>query len=310
MDLRHVRSFIAVADAASVTRAAERLHISQPPLTRHIHQLERELGVRLFVRHRHGVTLTEAGQRLLDRARLLDGSATEFYEAARREASGEASTIRIGIGWGLWDTVNRVRVQFAARYPNVMIQATDANCYWESDAQLKNRTLDVAFARPPFDPSLQVSDPIFHERIQAVVSDGSPLASMTSVRIRDLAAEPLLLWDRPIAPVLYDRILELYARADVSPRIIPTPGAGPFNHAGMMLVASGKGVYLGYGVPLTGPHPASGVAVRPVSDTGATMEICVVYRKGDTSPLVAQFLACVAGVFPREQPVGVLAGRR
>lgn len=310
MDLRHVRAFIAVADAASVTRAAERLHISQPPLTRHIHQLERELGLRLFTRHRQGVTLTEAGQRLLDRARQLEASACDFYEAARREATGEPGCIRIGIGWGLWDAVNRVRIRFAARFPEVVIQASDANCYWESDEKLKSRSLDVAFARPPFDPALQVSEPIFHERIQAVVSDQSPLAGMAAVRIRDLASEPLLLWDRHIAPVLYDRILELYARADVSPRIVPTPGAGPFNHAGMMLVASGKGVYLGYGVPLTGPHPASGVAVRPVSDAGATIQVCVVYRKGDSSPLVAQFLECVRAVFPREEPVPVMAGSR
>ena len=308
MDLRHVRAFIAVADAASVTRAAERLHISQPPLTRHIHQLERELGLRLFVRHRHGVTLTEAGQRLLDRARRLDACAIEFYDAARQEACGDTNTIRIGIGWGLWDTVNRIRVHFAARHPNVTIQATDANCYWESDEQLKNRTLDVAFARPPFDPSLQVSEPIYHERIQAIVSDTSPLAKATSVTIRQLATEPLLLWDRQIAPVLYDRILELYARADTTPRIIPTPGAGPFNHAGMMLGASGQGVYLGSGVPLTEPQPASGVAVRPVGDAGATIEVCVVHRKGESSPIVTRFLESVWNVFPHVRVSEALAG--
>lgn len=88
MDFRHIRAFIAVADALSVTRAAERLHITQPPLTRHIHQLERELGVTLFVRHRHGVTLTRAGQELLDRARHLEAAAVEFVSAARQVVSG------------------------------------------------------------------------------------------------------------------------------------------------------------------------------------------------------------------------------
>src|SRR5262245_31943323 len=78
MDLRRVKAFIAVAETLSVTKAAERLHISQPPLSRHIHQLEEELGVMLFVRHRYGVTLTDAGQRLLEKARLLDAAASEF----------------------------------------------------------------------------------------------------------------------------------------------------------------------------------------------------------------------------------------
>jgi len=310
MDLRRVKAFIAVAETLSVTKAAERLHISQPPLSRHIHQLEEELGVTLFVRHRQGVTLTEAGRRLLDKARALDLAALDFFSMAQQMSCGETSEIRIGIGWGLWDFVDRIRVEFARRYPSVTIAATDAHCWYESDEQLRNRSLDIAFARPPYDPAFDVSEPIFHERIQAIVSDVSPLASRESISIRDLATEPLLLWERHIAPVLYDQILDLYARAGTEPRMIPTPGAGPFNHAGMMLVASGKGVYLGYGVPLTGPHQPSGVAVRPLSDPDATVEVRVVHRKGDESQAVQRFLECVSRVFPQEQYLPMAVGSR
>jgi DNA-binding transcriptional LysR family regulator len=300
MDFRHIRAFIAVADALSVTRAAERLHITQPPLTRHIHQLERELGVTLFVRHRQGVTLTEAGHRLLERARTLNAAALEFVSAARHGVCPDASTLRIGIGWGLWDLVHKVRLEFARQFPDVSIEATDAFCAAEADEQLKNRTLDVVFSRPPFDPGLDVSPPIVHEPIQAVVADDSPAARLERVSVRDLARHPLLLWDRHIAPVLYDRMLELYARAGVSVPMIPTPGAGPYNNTGLMLVASGKGVYLGYGVPLTAPQPPSGVAVRPVSDPGATMEICAVSRK-ESSAIAARFVEAAWRAFPRER---------
>jgi DNA-binding transcriptional LysR family regulator len=301
MDFRHIRAFLAVADASSVTRAAERLHITQPPLTRHIHQLEQELGVTLFVRHRQGVTLTEAGHQLLAKARSLDMAATDFLSAARQAARGDSGTLRVGIGWGLWDLAHKVRVEFARHVPHVTVEASDALCHLESDEQLKHRTLDIVFTRPPFDPAFNVSEPIVREPIQAVIGADSPLAAQDSVCIRDLARQPLLLWDRHIGPVLYDRILELYARADVAAVMVPTPGAGPYNPAGLMLVASGNGVYLGYGVPLTGPQPPSGVAVRPVSDAGATMEVCVVSRRDDRSPFVAAFLECVARVFPPER---------
>ena len=299
MDLRRVKAFIAVAETLSVTKAAERLHISQPPLSRYIHQLEEELGVALFVRHRHGVTLTEAGRRLLEKARAVDAAASEFTLTARQVSRGEANEIRIGIGWGLWDVVNGIRVEFARRYPGVTIAATDAFCWYDSDEQLRNGTLDLAFARPPFGPDFKTSEPIMHERIQAIVSDTSPLAAHESVSIRDLANEPLLLWDRQIAPVLYDQILDLYSRAGFEPRMISTPGAGPFNHAGMMLVASGRGIYLGYGVPLTEPQPPSGVAVRPINEREATTEIRVVYRKTDESPVVRRFLECIWSLYPQ-----------
>jgi DNA-binding transcriptional LysR family regulator len=309
MDLRRVKAFIAVAETLSVTKAAERLHISQPPLSRHIHQLEEELGVALFVRHRHGVSLTEAGRRLLDKARAVDAAAAEFALMARQVSRGEANEIRIGIGWGLWDVVNRIRIEFSRRYPEISITATDAYCWYDSDDQLRNGTLDLAFARPPFGTDFETSLPIMHERIQAIVPDTSPLAARASVSIRDLAEEPLLLWDRQIAPVLYDQILDLYARARVEPRMIPTPGAGPFNHTGMMLVASGKGVYLGYGVPMTEPQPPSGVAVRPVSDRDATTEIRVVHRRAENSPVITRFLECVWCVYPQGllEPVAVSA---
>jgi DNA-binding transcriptional LysR family regulator len=304
MDLKRVRAFLAVADALSVTKAAQQLHISQPPLSRAIHQLEEELGVTLFVRHAHGVTLTEAGRQLLEKARALDDAASEFTVTAKQMSYSGQPQIRVGIGWGLWDLVNRVRVEFSRTCPEVGITATDAFCWYDSDEQLRSRSVDVAFARPPFDSSLRVSEPIDHEPIQAIVPDSSPLVTQASLSVRDLASHPLLLWERRNAPVLYDQIHALYRRAGLVPETIPTPGAGPFNHAGKMLVASGKGVYLGHGVPLTAPCSPSGVAVRPLNDPGATTEIRIVSRKGDASPVVGRFLECVSRVFSEPSAVG------
>jgi len=298
VDLKLVRAFIAVADASSVTKAAARLHISQPPLSRQIHHLEEELGLTLFVRHSHGVTLTEAGARLLEQARAVDRVQREFEAAARREAGHQSrrEAIRVGIGWGLWDLVNCLRVEFSARSPQAVFEVIDTPCWYDSDEKLRNGSIDIALARPPFDPAYAVSDPVQVEPIQAVVAEHSPLAAQASVSVRDLSGETLLLWDRNIAPVLYDQILSLYARARVSPPMVPTPGAGPYNHAGILLVASGKGIYLGYGVPGTGNQVPGGVAARPVSDQGATVEVRAVYSKDGVTAAVSQFLDAVRAV--------------
>jgi DNA-binding transcriptional LysR family regulator len=306
MDFRHIRAFLAVADALSVTRAAERLHISQPPLSRHIHQLEEELGLTLFLRHRQGVTLTDDGRRLLEKARALDAAQTDFCEMARQMARGEQQRLRIGLGWGLWDVVNRLRVEFSKRRSDVSFEVRDVYCSDDCHEQLRSSALDVVFTRPPFDDTLVDAVPIFHERIQVVMADDSPLASRQEIRIRDLANVPLLLWDRNMSPTLYDRVLELYERQGISPPMVPTPGAGPNNHAGLMMVASGKGVYLCLGVPLTSPQPASGVAVLPIGDPAATIEVCVASRKRETSLLIGQFLDCVWETYPQPRRVAAL----
>jgi DNA-binding transcriptional LysR family regulator len=304
MDFRHIRAFIAVADASSVTKAAQRLHISQPPLTRQIQQLEQELGLTLFVRHRHGVVLTEGGRRLLEKARQWDLAAAEFADAAEQLKAAQSGRLRVGIGWGLWDLVNVARVQFAKGHPDTLIEALDAHCHFDSDALLRNQAIDVAFARPPFDLEFQVSDIVAEERIQAILPADHPLANRSTVSMADLATTTLLLWDRHISPVLYDQVFALYKKLGLQPRTTPTPGAGPFNHAGILLVASGKGFYYGYGVPTSAPHPLSGVAVVPVSDPDATVEVRMVTRKGERQPLVDSFVECARGALvPAPEPV-------
>jgi DNA-binding transcriptional LysR family regulator len=307
LDFRHLRAFLAVAEEASVSRAAERLNISQPPLSRHIRQLEDELGVPLFVRHRHGVTLTESGRHLLEKAKVLATAASDFYETASQARCDGTRRVRIGIGWGLWEPVNQIRVEFARRCANVTIDATDVHCEEQYNEQLRTNALDVVFARPPFDATRLDAVPLFQERIVAVVSDDNPLASRKTLRMRDLAGEPLLLFDRHIMPVLYDKVLDLCSRTGITGKMIPTPGAGPHNHAGLMLVASGKGTYLCIGIPLTSPQPAGGVAVVPIVDRDATIDNCVAWRKGEASPTVLQFLDCVRHVFPQVRHIPAAA---
>src|SRR5579872_2438415 len=206
MDFRHLRAFIAVAEESSVTRAAARLHISQPPLSRHIRQLEEELGITLFIRHRQGVRLTEAGHSLLEKAKVLAAAASDFYETAGQTTRNQANRIRVGIGWGLWEAVNKVRVASSRQFANITVDASDLLCTDKQSELLQNRTLDLLFSRPPVEGDGIESTVLFQERIVAVVSSDSALASRKTLRIRDLAGEPLLVWDRHLIPYVFDKI--------------------------------------------------------------------------------------------------------
>jgi DNA-binding transcriptional LysR family regulator len=253
----------------------------------------------LFIRHRHGVTLTTAGRQLLDTARVLDGAASDFFAAATRLSRDDAHTVRVGIGWGLWEPINRVRVELARRADHPTIEVVDLYCADECNERLRNRSLDVAFSRPPFDTSALHVVPLFKERLLAVLREDHPLASRKAVRVRELATEPLLLWDRHLMPAVYDTVLELYENCGIKPKMVETPGAGPHNHAGMMLVASGQGAYICIGVPISSHERASGVALVPISDPGAAVDICVARRKKESSAAVLQFMNSVWEVFPQ-----------
>src|SRR5204862_1376211 len=134
------------------------------------------------------VTLTDVGRPLLEKARSLDQAAGDFFETAGRMAPDD--TVRVGIAWGLWDSPNRVRIKAAKQVAGLTIEASDDFCPDTFHEQLRNRTLDLVFARPPFDLTAFNTAPLFQERLVAVVSDDSSLAARKSVRIKELASEP------------------------------------------------------------------------------------------------------------------------
>jgi hypothetical protein len=111
---------------------------------------------------------------------------------------------------------------------------------------------------------------------------------------------------------VYDKILELYAETGSGAKMIPTPGAGPHNHAGLMLAASGRGTYLCIGVPVGSQQPATGVALVPIADARATVDVCIAWRKTETSRAVLQFIECATDVVPQGHgaPVAAKTGSR
>jgi DNA-binding transcriptional LysR family regulator len=293
MDLRHLRAFVVVAEEGTFTKAARRLHISQPPLSKQVRQLERELGMTLFVRRRDGIELTGDGTILLERAQAALTAFRDF-EDFTKAASARVRPLRVGIGWGLWEAVERIRSYHAKRLPEVRIAAEDL-CSERSAAQ--ERGIDVAVVRRPVDDARYDSEPLFEEEFVALVADTHALASRKSVRLAELATQSLLMYDRCVGPGVYDKTFALFEAAGVRPRVI-SGQPPPYAQGAMMLVASGEGYYVGIASPFTQTHRASGVAVIPLGEPNARLDVRIAWRKGDASRAVREFVKSARAVFP------------
>jgi len=298
VDFRQLRSFVMVAEERNFTRAAQRLHISQPPLTRQIRQLEEELGVALFVWHRTGVEMTREGRALLEKARAVGTAVTDFENCARWVKAPGNRGISVGMCWGLWEAVNLIRAHHTKRFPEVTITAYDM-C---DKAQEWRRQIDVAVLRPPVDSEF-VSEPLFEEQIVAILGDSPPFASHSAVTFSELATEPLLLFDRRSGPGVYDKILALCDAACVKPSIAEGQPM-PYTQEAMMLIASRQGFYLGIASQFTQTHRASGVAVVPLNEPGAHIDVRVAWRRNEASKEVREFIRSARDVFPLKRDTG------
>ena len=297
MDFRHLRAFVTVAEERSFTRAAHRLHISQPPLTRQIRQLEQDLGVALFVRHRTGSEMTREGRALLEKARAINTAVADFLQGVRSIKNPRSRAINVGIGWGLWQAVNLIREHHAKRFPDVPIAAQDL-CQ-EQREPFAEPHIDVAVQRPPVDSQLD-SERLFEERFVALLAESHPLASRQTVKLADLAGEPLLLYDRCLGPGVYDKTLALCEAAGVKPQLVERQPP-PYAQGAMMLVASREGFYIGIASRFTQTHRAGGVAVVALDEPDAKLDVRIAWRKNESSRNVRDFVCSAREVFPAKR---------
>jgi len=305
MDLHHLREFAAIAESRSFSRAARHLHVAQPPLSRHIRQLEDELGVKLFVRTATGVELTAEGTMLLSQARVVLGDAAAFVDLARRAKEGLANTLRVAMAPGLCEVVNKIRLHLSSRSPRLSIEGTDMSSL-RQHAALRRRTADVGLLRHvPDDPDID-AEPLFTEHFVAIVSASHPLAKRRKVRLKQIATDRLMLQDRDWAALAHDKIFALYAAAGVTPSVV-TLEAFPGNQASMLKVAAGEAICLGLRGPISRSYtPVNGVAVLGLDEPDASFSVQLAWRKHETSRVVHDFLDAARMLFARHP----LHGRR
>jgi DNA-binding transcriptional LysR family regulator len=296
VDLNQLREFVAIAESGSFSKAARRLRIAQPPLSRHIRSLEHELGVNLFVRTATGVEITPEGSLLLAQTRVVLDDTSALLELASRTKLGLASTLRVAMAPGLCEVVHQIRGHLVASPTRIAIEGTDMPSSGQYEA-LRRRSIDVGLLRHvPEEPGI-TSTPLFTEQFVVMVSAASPLARRRSVRLKDLAGQRVLLQDRDWAALARDKILSLHVAAGLTPSFV-TLQAIPGNQASMLSVASGDGICFALAGPISRSYlPVGGVEVVSLDEPGAELSVQMAWRTNDVSPVVCEFLRAAREVF-------------
>lgn len=296
MELRQLRYFIAVADHLSYSKAAKALHISISPLSRQIRQLEDEFGVRLFVRDRRRVTLSDAGRLFLHEAKSLLDHSANLSEQLRLAKAGELGVVRVGVGLHLGDTVGTIVMEHSKVHPSVEIQCQGIFSTMQN-AALREGTIDLGFLRPPVDPML-ASEVLYEERLVALTGKTNPLAKRKSVRVRDLADETLFLPDRNVGSGLQDITLSLFAKAGIMPKISPL-AADPGSHGEVhkILLAANKGIFIVGDETTTRVDNGNVAAAVPIDDPDAKIDVYIAWRKSEKSATVLAFIETARRLF-------------
>jgi DNA-binding transcriptional LysR family regulator len=290
VEFRHLRYFIAVAEELNITRAAEKLNVSQPPLSRQIRQLEEEVGVALFDRDTKGVVLTPAGEIFLRESRQLLVHLERVLEAVRPPKEARFGTVNVGLAAGLSASLASILAAYEKQFPLVTIQCKDILSGYQSQA-LTNKAIDIGFLRPPVEPVHLMSEFIFQESIMVVLPRHHVLAKNELLRLREIANETLLLQARNFGSGIHEKFLQMFRNIAVEPKIVQTQ-TGAHEEAGSMLVASGKGVFL---IPSGLAHRCINdeiTAIR-IAEPNAFFEVHMAWRRNETSPLVNDLLRFV-----------------
>ena len=291
MELRHLRYFIAVAEEGHITRAAERLRMQQPPLSRQIKAIEREMDVQLFRRKARGVELTDAGRAFLDDARAMLAHLDHAFDTARRTARGEQG--RISVGYTLFHpVVPRVIREFRQAFPLVSLTLEESSPY-DLIERMQNDKIDVAFITLIADQEGVAIEPLLEEPRVVALPSGHPLARTenggdTALSLKSLAGETFTFLGRPHSPLpmAANAVVAACQAAGFSPRVGQIV---PNNRSRLNLVAANLGIAL-IAASLQRNYIEGVVYRRLKRAKQLKIPLNLVSRRGDPSAVVTQFL--------------------
>ena len=284
IDLRLLRQFVAVAEELHFRRAADRLGMSQPPLTVAIRRLEEEVGAILVERGQKTVRLTAAGAVLLGEAHRLFTSADAAIAATRDAAAGKLGRVRLGyVGSAMYGRLPKVLRGFRREYPDVRVELREMTTAGQV-AALRSGDLDLAIVIPPLgDVGGLETMPFDTDRLAIALPSSHPLTEMPEVTIADLAGEPFVFWPRDQGRGFHDRVTQLCVSAGFSPDVRQEAHG---MHAVLSLVAVEAGVAI---VPASmASFRPEEVAYRPIDDKATCFDLLLCRRAVQPDPATAR----------------------
>jgi DNA-binding transcriptional LysR family regulator len=289
MELRHLRYFVAVAEERHFGRAAERLHMAQPPLSQQVRQLEAELGIRLFDRTTRRVDLTPAGELLLDRARrILDDVDAVSIDVGRAER-GEVGRLAVGFtGSATYELLPSIANALRTELPDVELELHGEMLTPAQVEALLSGTLDVGLLRPPVHSADLEVHVIRREPLVAVLPVGHPLAGDRWVKLAALADDGFVSYPSHFRSVMHDAVEAACRKAGFTPVVVQEVAE---TATLVSLVAAGIGVAL---VPASVQHlRITGTTYRPLAGSTEEVALAVASRANDPNPVVGRFLGRV-----------------
>ena len=290
MDLRKLRYFVAVAEELNFSRAADRLAISQPPLSTQIKQLEAELGVQLLERSSREVRLTVPGIEFLGRARAILEQLEAAMLSTRRSAIGGPVEIRLGlVGSALYSAIPSLTAHIQSVLPQAAISLVELGSAEQLSAVARD-SIDIGLMHAPVESPLVESRLVSLEPYALVVPAGHRLAGTRDVRLADCADEPFLCFSRELSPVLFDNVIVACRQSGFSPRLGHTA-----RHVLMLLQL----VRMGLGVALA-PRSLSNAGVdgvrflNPLGVVGP-VRLCAVWSKR-ARPVIQRITAGITAI--------------
>ncbi|MDR6959194.1 DNA-binding transcriptional LysR family regulator [Pseudomonas brassicacearum] len=290
-ELAQLRCFTTVATELNFRRAAERLNMTQPPLSRQIQLLEHHLGVELFTRSTRSVALTAAGRAFFIEAQNLLEQAQQAAVAARRFAQGDIGSVTISfVGSAVYEFLPKVIAEARLKQPQVKIVLAEMNTYQQHEA-LRARRIDLGIVRSPLLETGYATECLVREPFVLAVPAGHPLASAASVGVQDLDGQPFLMYSHSAYPPFNELLTGMLRSARVAPQFVQWLGS---SLTILALVNAGMGLALV-------PRCATSVVFKQVVfreidlGEGVQSELHLVWRQDNDNPAFTMLLEGIRG---------------